>query len=242
MLCPALLCLRPPLGPESLGQGQSPASSLGPPPLRKALSPPRAATPLQTQGKHRGPADPGVAQRAPRPTSSRAGPPATATGRLGAGTDHGQERVPSSGPVPTLLAGLGWGPSSPLRPFPEHPRRQTVSPAHLGNDSHRGRGGRAGGEPSDPHPPHQTQDCSFSGLGLSWAEPSQPARPLPPSWADGRAVTSQASHRRKSQETLARPLLLLSLSCAHPPLASRTRQRQSAQVHLLQAQPRRTTV
>ena len=118
MLCPALLCLRPPLGPESPGQGQSPASSLGPPRLRKAFSPPRAATPLQTQGKHRGPADPGVAQRAPKPTLSRAGPPATATGRLGAGTDRGQERVPSRGPVPTLLAGLGWGTFLPAAPPP----------------------------------------------------------------------------------------------------------------------------
>ena len=194
MLCPALLCLRPPLGPESPGQGQSPASSLGPPRLRKALSLPRAATPLQTQGEHRGPADPGVAQRAPKPTLSRAGPPATATGRLGAGTDRGQERVPSRGPVPTLLAGLGWGTFLPAAPPPRASPEADSITSTPGKRLTSGEGWERRRRAFRPPAPHQTQDCSFSGLGLSWAEPSPPARPLPASRADGRAMTNQASH------------------------------------------------
>ena len=165
---------------ESPGQGQSPSSSLGPPfPSRQPLSPPRAATPLQAQTS-------GLTlvwlRGAPSPTSGRAGPPATATGQLGAGTDLGQERVPSRwacahspgwaelGDLPPLYA--------PSQSIPEG--RQCPQRAwEMRPCSHVGGGGRDGGGLSDPTPPPDP------GRRLLWAEPSQPARPLPPSWADG---------------------------------------------------------
>lgn len=99
----------------------------------------------------------------------------------------GRRGSPVGGPRPPSWLGWAGGPSSPLRPFPEHPQRQTVSPAHLGNDSRRERGGRDGGGPSDPHPPHQTQDCGFSGRASPGLNPlSQRAPSHPPGLMDGR--------------------------------------------------------
>ena len=132
------------------------------------------------------------------------------------------------------LSWLGWagGPSSPLRPFPEHPRRQTVSPAHLGNETLHSRRGRWGetGEGFQTPPPHQTQDGGFSGLNpLSQHAPSHPP-----------GLTDQASHLTGS---LGSAPPAASSFCTPPSLASPgIRERRSAQMHLLQAQPRRAAV
>lgn len=96
------------------------------------------------------------------------------------------------------LSWLGWagGPSSPLCPFPEHPQRQTVPPARLGNEtlqSRRGRGERRG-RAFRPHLPTRPRTAASLGRTLSASTP-------PPT------LLGQRTRPATLPETLARPLL-----------------------------------
>ena len=189
-----------------------------------------AATPLQAQTSGLTLVWP---RGAPSTTSGRAGPPAGATGWLGAGTDLGQERVPSRWACAHSpgWAGLGGLPPlyAPSQSIPEgrqyHQRTWEMRPC-----THVGGGRERQGRAFRPHPPHQTQDGGFSGLNpLSQYAPSHPP-----------GLTDQASHLTGS---LGSAPPAASSFCTPPSLASPgIRERRSAQMHLLQAQPRRAAV
>lgn len=186
----------PTSGPtESPGQGQSPSSSLGPPSPRGSLSP-RPGQPHPC--KHRESTGPRLTlvgpRGAPSATSGRAGPPAAATGWLGAGTDLVQERVPSrwARAHSPGWAGLGDFPPlyAPSQSIPGgrqyHQPTWEIGPCTQirGGGERRGKAFRPPPLPISPShsPPHQTQDGGFPGLSLL----SQRAPSHPPGLMDGR--------------------------------------------------------